>query len=182
MLRGIGAWYSAKLTSRPLATRILTTAAVGFAGDVLSQALMEGQKVKWQRSLQAFGVALCVVAPQLYLWSQHILPRIVPNPASSYRTAIASVLLDQLIFFPSLIYTYLFAIRFAEELEWQKAKAQARERFPDLLVKNWAFWPFANYFNYLFVSLKFRMLFLNFCALFWNTLTPYFARNTLQSS
>ena len=37
-----------------------------------------------------------------------------------------------------------------------------------VLKVNYCFWPMINYLNFTFIPIKFRILAINCCALFWN--------------
>jgi hypothetical protein len=36
------------------------------------------------------------------------------------------------------------------------------------MIANWYCWPIINFVNFLVIPLNYRVLFANFCAVFWN--------------
>ena len=47
---------------------------------------------------------------------------------------------------------------------WKSTKNNLKET----MIANWYCWPIINFVNFLVIPLNYRVLFANFCAVFWN--------------
>ena len=47
---------------------------------------------------------------------------------------------------------------------WKSTKSNLKET----MIANWYCWPIINFVNFLIIPLNYRVLFANFCAVFWN--------------
>ena len=52
--------------------------------------------------------------------------------------------------------------------DFELAKQNVIKNSYDVLMANYTVWPFMNFINFRYLPIKFRMLGLNICAVFWN--------------
>lgn len=180
-LKSLLSAYSEKLIQFPFATKIISSAVVGGAGDLLIQLLNQKKGLgafNFRRWLVFTAVAGFYIAPAIHLWFNYL--GYLPLPASLGKVGIALVqmILDQT--FGAVIvnagFFYAFALSdalFPPDLsKLQSVLAvgtkAVRTNMWETLVANWYCWPVINFLNFLVIPLEYRVLFSNFAAVFWN--------------
>src|SRR3990167_389434 len=115
----LAASYSRWLNSSPIISRCVSAGFVVSGGDLLSQTVFEGkgfsskkQSINWIRVAKAYLIGVGVITPNLYLWYNKLLPRIMSTPlminkSPMMKTPVGTVI-DQGVFAWSLISQFFF--------------------------------------------------------------------------
>lgn len=142
---GFVRWYNQQLEERPLVTKSLTSMLLVGAGDIVCQKLVEGNETfdpsRWARAAFLGGVW---VGPVLHLWYNQ-LARLIPG--SGIAVTLKRLILDQSVFAPTAIPTYLFLIM-ALEGRASEAPAKLRRDYLDTMIANWKLWIPAQFINF----------------------------------
>jgi hypothetical protein len=185
-----------------VATKSLTAAAVGAAGDTLAQ-LIEGESrvsqlpgvdrslkhaFNWRRLVlfaSFMGVFSAPVSHYWYLW----LSRRFPQP--SWRAVGKRVACDQLLMAPTVIPITLFYLEYGgrkfvagdkSENVWQRSLQTAVQATGHTLLANWTVWPAAQLINFMFIRNELQVLFANLVGLGWNTFLSLLAAANLKKN
>jgi protein Mpv17 len=94
----------------------------------------------------------------------------IHNPVAGLCVRVA---LDSAIFSPMVITGYFTVRAFLEGNGLAGAKKKLTSLFKSTLFGAWKFWPIANAFNFWFVPLQFRVLYMNVLSLFWSGYLTY---------
>lgn len=177
-LSRIFTWYSIKLETQPLVTKSVTSGIVAGSGDVLCQIIVhrspspyhvdgreETVAIDKNRTFRFFLLGAVLVAPTTHHWYRTLLNIF---PANTLKGAFQRTLLDQALFAPVFIPTFMASAMALAGEECDEIIPIIRERYADLVLKNWILWVPAQLFNFRFVPAKFQVLFSNCVALLWN--------------
>ncbi|GMI25115.1 hypothetical protein TeGR_g3930 [Tetraparma gracilis] len=173
--------YESLLSSSPLLTKSITAGFITAFGDVLSQLLeahLAPSKIPF--SLVRLGAFLLAgtffIGPFMTYWFEVLwsIGRRLPKSWSKRSVTLTQVLVDQTagvaLFFPAFFFCY----------ELCESLASGRPRFPTLavgkirndlpaiLVNQYKLWPLANFVSFSFVPVRYRVLYSNVMAVFWN--------------
>jgi hypothetical protein len=177
---GIAGWldyYSHLLDVAPIPTKMISSAIVGGLGDILLQKINR-DPIDLRRLAVFSTVTMFYIAPTCHFWYNTL--EVVPTPAN-LRPALQNALkliIDQTFGAAMVNMGFFFAFALSDRL--YPPYEAGRESFvtaginscknnlwPALLA-NWTCWPFINYVNLSIIPLKYRVLFSNFAAVFWN--------------
>ncbi len=177
-LSRIFTWYSKQLETQPLVTKSVTSGIVAGSGDVLCQIIVrrlsspyhgdnrESVTIDKNRTFRFFLLGAVLVAPTAHHWYRTLLQLF---PANTLKAAFQRTLLDQALFAPLFIPTFMASAMALAGEGYDDILPIIRERYADLVLKNWILWAPAQLFNFRFVPAKFQVLFSNCVALVWNT-------------
>ena len=184
-LKGAFAAYDAQMVKRPIITKMWTSFIIGAFGDMLSQLLSKttGGGVDAYRMVPYGLSQLLYFGPVMHFWFQAVdgfgkLP--VLAGSSSVVKTLAMTAFDQTVgatlvisgffmFFTvwsAVLAGTFFSTGLPALLATGAAKVGA-DLWPTL-VANWKLWPAANFLNFKFVPLDYRVLFTNIVAIIWN--------------
>jgi hypothetical protein len=85
-------------------------------------------------------------------------------------TVFVKILLDQLLFSPTVLFGYLSILAFANQQLFEEYKNTFRPtsgKYWQILFVNWRVWPIVNIINFRFVPVHLRVLFTNIVGYFW---------------
>ncbi|KAF6004107.1 hypothetical protein F1559_001770 [Cyanidiococcus yangmingshanensis] len=194
--------YLNSLQQRPVATKSLTAAAVGAAGDTLAQLIeaqarapqppRANQSIKthfnWKRLIlfaSFMGIVSAPVSHYWYLWLSRRFPQ-TGLSAVSKRVAC-----DQLFMAPAIIPVTLFYLEYGGRKfvagdksndTLQRALYTAGQTTGPTLLANWTIWPAAQLINFMFIRNELQVLFANLVGVGWNTFLSLVAAANLQKS
>lgn len=112
------------------------------------------------------GVGLLYSGPVNHYWFQ-LVDRIV-RLRRLWLAAIAKLFLDQLFFAPLAIAGYMAVRGFMEGRSVDFVLQRLQLKWVDATLACYQFWPVVNLVSFAVVPTMYRVLFGNFCALFWN--------------
>jgi protein Mpv17 len=165
-------FYQRALTTRPLLTQMVSSGVIGATGDVIAQTLIEKRGRKnydpW-RTARFFGLTFFYISPILNRWFA-VLERVKGNPKT---LALKRVAIDQIFFAPFFSASVIYNLRLLEgygiKESWNKLLAD----YWGIYQHSMKFWPCVQIFNFYFLPLNFRVVFVQIAALFWNTFLSY---------
>ena len=161
--------YNILIDRHPIKTKSVTCFFIFGIGDYLCQKM----EIKYE-IIKEFSVKRCLMqssfgfigAPYLHLQYCKIIPRIFPEH-TKYSTA-KSVLYALTIsdgIFNLLFYIYMDLIS-GKGIE--RAIKEFKKKYIPTMIANWKVWPILTTFNFTIVPIQLRVLFDNFCCIFWN--------------
>ncbi|KAJ3052543.1 hypothetical protein HK097_006074 [Rhizophlyctis rosea] len=184
--------YLDLLETRPLPTKAVSAFVIGAAGDVLAQSIdpshphheaptkptaspAESSAVPhkpgfhWdkERTLRLSLYGLIFGAPITHGWYK-ILDRRLGH-GMDLPTALKKVAADQLLAAGPLTAFFFTVNSAAEGMNVEQIKQRLEQNMWPTMKANWAIWPAALAFNFWFVPLKLRVLFVNILGLGWGT-------------
>ncbi|CAM9317232.1 unnamed protein product [Chrysoparadoxa australica] len=181
--------YTDLLLTKPLQTKMITSAVISGLGDYLSQALAAGSLVfqlDYKRLLAFAATGGLWLAPFIVFWFAKLesLPTSEGSTADSgtilgrLKGASSMVVVDQIVGSPIanggyvLVYAWTGALLAGGQpiAAFFQAVHHLRNLFLPTLLASYRIWPAANMINFAFVPKHLRMLYLNLVGLFWNVI------------
>ena len=78
------------------------------------------------------------------------------------------MIVDQAIFPSYIVTSYLFWANYLTYGNLKRARQNVKNKIKNVLMVNYTFWPLINLFNFRYVPLLYRTIYINFFATFWN--------------
>jgi len=148
-----------------LVTNTTITVISSGIGDMLAQKyeIFRGNQNEWDfvRSRHICTTGL-VIGPLCHYW-YHMLEFMLPGYA--WRAIAQKVLVDQIVFSPVNISTFLVMMGVLQGDRREAIKHEMKMDFPTLLKAEWLVWPPAQLVNFTFMPLHYRVLFDNTVSL-----------------
>jgi len=178
-MRAILNWYLHHLAHNPIATKCLSSTVIVGSGDALTQLIEMNNKNSAQpQSQQRFNFQRClkmasygtILGPTLHIWYKFLMrtsDKFV-SPNRPLRQAVVQTVIDQTTWAPVSILLFYSYMNVLEGKSPNELKQKLRDQFLDTLKMNYYIWPAVQVFNFCFVPLMYRVLFVNCVALFWN--------------
>jgi protein Mpv17 len=182
-------WYTSMLATRPLLTKSLTSSCIMSVSDVMCQELVQRalptastknlstatlSSLDSNRTLQVAITGFIWSGPVTHFW-YGLLERIYAYVAQLFSIQSPAValcvklLLDAILFSPTVVTGYFIVRSFLEGGDWVKSSQdKLRTKFKPTLFSAWRFWPAVNSVNFYFVPLPFRVLYMNVLSLLWS--------------
>ncbi|KAL3835314.1 hypothetical protein ACJIZ3_010050 [Penstemon smallii] len=163
-------WYMSLLAKYPMMTKAVTSALLTLVGDLVCQlAIDQVPSLDLKRTLIFTLLGLVLVGPTLHFWYLY-LSKLITTPGAS--GAVMRLLLDQFIFAPIFIGTFLSTLVTLEGRPSLVIPKLKQEWFSSVLA-NWQLWIPFQFLNFRFVPQQFQVLAANFIALVWNVILSY---------
>ena len=164
------AWYGQKLESHPLTTKCITSGFISGAADLMCQYIYHRNdhgtfSPDWMRtgrfSLLGFGL----IAPVVHNWYGFLIKKV---PGQFIPAVLKRLFLDQIIFAPLFIPTFMTSLMTLEGKRMDVIPAVLMKDVPDVVVTNWILWIPAMFVNFRFVPGQWQVLYSNCVGLVWN--------------
>lgn len=166
------AWYIKRLNSKPVETKALTSAAIFSLSDLISQ-LIGQRDLSIKRNILAALWGAVWAGPTAHYW-QNLMHKMLPG--KDMRSVLMKVVLDQLTYGPlNNIANLMFFSLLVESKGVGHLLTHVKNEYPTIQLNGWKLWPAAAMFNYRYIPLNLRVLFLNLVALGWTTFLNAYA-------
>lgn len=189
--------YNSLLEKYPYRTKFISSGIVGGTGDILIQYVTSHA---WEagssgfvldiRRLSVFtAVAAFYIAPVINIWFNWLNSLPYPKNFNNFSKALAMMVADQTIGATVITAGFFFAFELAQVLfppyssiinlksVFAAGLRSTEKNLWTTLIVNWYCWPVINFVNFLVIPLRYRVLFSNFAAVFWNMFLSNVANN-----
>jgi len=163
--------YLHYLSVYPLPTKIVTSASLFGAGDVISQ-YVDGTMVSkngfnQDRTMKAMVWGGIIFAPLAHVWYNKVLERFVPG---THATAVLTkVALDQTLWGVAINSLYLaYATVSINHGSVSDIEPTVRSKIWPLMKANWILWPAVQLINFKYVPPPLQVPFINVVVLAWS--------------
>lgn len=172
-------WYTSKLDSNPITTKTISSIFIFAIGDFLCQKIenkiekkTQKKDFNWMRLIKQSSYGL-LAGPYLHLQFCRIIPAIFPSTAKLhvFKSVFYALTVSDAIYNCGF-YVYCDALNG----EFFKAKTFF-EKFVPTQMLNLQVWPVFQYVNFSLVPIKYRVLYDNMLAVFWNAYLSYVQNN-----
>lgn len=183
--------YTAWLDHAPAMSRVVTGFTLFGLGDHLCQSIMEkrGYMQKnpydFQRTARLCCIGGFIATPLLWGWLNFGLPAITRLPGVANlghwpKTAVC-IGVDQTIWAYSFNMVLMFTFHYAENFDASAAWNHQSSIMWDVIRANWVLWPAVQVVNLGFMPIKYRVVVVNFVAIFWNLYLSWKNQKTKQA-
>ena len=172
-------WYSRKLDTHPILTKSLSSAIIGGSGDILSQYIVArnaNRSLDWDyvRTSRFAFMGIVLIGPVIHVWYGAVMRWF---PGNSFSSIVRRVAVDQLLFSPLFLPTFLSGLWLLEGKSPDQVISGLQHTVPTAIVANWALWVPAQAINFRFIPGKYQVLFSNFVGFIWNAYLSYTAHS-----
>ncbi|XP_031557667.1 peroxisomal membrane protein 2-like [Actinia tenebrosa] len=161
------AQYNYYLRTRPVLTKSITSAITSGLGQLLSQKSRisqgKGVDVRAVAAFSTFGFA--VTGPLVHYFYQ-FLEEYLPKGTSHAQAK--KLALDRLVFSPIFYVLFFYIISLLEGKSCSAAVKKVHDNFWIAFKMSLRVWVIAQYVNFNYVPVEYRVLFANAIALGWN--------------
>mgnify|MGYP002481035023 CR=1 FL=1 len=111
-----------------------------------------------------------ILTPYSHYWLE-ALNRLIPlaQKTNKFPWLVASVVLDQTIAFPPSIVMYMSARGLVDGMSTSEIREKVKNTFWSAYINGVQLWGTAQLFNFYFIPLEHRVVFLSVVSLVWNT-------------
>ena len=94
-------------------------------------------------------------------------------PGAGMKVVIKRLGFDQLIWAPFFTSVYFMVMSLFEGQSANQGLEIVKNKLWPTLVINWCCWPFINFANFSIIPVKFHMIVINTCMIFWTAFLSY---------
>ncbi|KAG8183471.1 hypothetical protein JTE90_002853 [Oedothorax gibbosus] len=174
--------YTKTLYKHPWKTQLLTTGFLMGSSDVIAQKAIEKRDLKQMEPVRIGRFAIlgtCFVAPVLRTW-YNVLEKAIGTVGKT--VGLRKMLVDQLIFTPFFLVNFLIVSGALQRQPWSVIKAKIDQDYFTILKTNYMLWPGAQLITFYVIPIPFRIIFVSFVALLWNTYLASQANKNFRTS
>jgi protein Mpv17 len=166
--------YDRALTNKPILTKCITSFCTFSLGDLMCQFFerkySDRSHYDWSRVVKqgSFGF---LVSPYLHTQFTIIMPYLFP--ASSRLYLVKNIVYDQAIGAPIFLTLFFGYLDFMSNKSLNESIEELKVKVPPTVIDNWKVWPLLMAINFSIVPIPYRVLFSNFCGMFWTVYLSY---------
>ncbi|XP_033478351.1 mpv17-like protein 2 isoform X1 [Epinephelus lanceolatus] len=156
-----------------LLTNTLSAGGMLALGDIVQQTWENfkkpGRVRDWRRTgkMLTFGCSLGPVQHGWYIWLDGLFV------GNTLKAVGKKVLVDMLVGAPVVGIVFFMGLGLMEGHTLSEGWTEFREKFWEFYTAECTVWPAAQMFNFYFLSLQYRVVFINFISLGWDTYLSY---------
>ncbi|KAJ4776268.1 Peroxisomal membrane protein PMP22 [Rhynchospora pubera] len=171
------AWagYLKSLDRHPLPTKAVTAGVLTGISDAIAQKLSGNKHLQITRLLAMFLTGALYMGP-----FDHFLHKLLDRlfQGKKKETIAKKVFVQEFIISPMNTALFLaFYGKVVEGKSFSQVKDKVKTNLPSIQFASWRFWPFVAWFNYQFVPIKLRVLFMNIIGVGWGVFLNLKARS-----
>nr|XP_002123172.1 PXMP2/4 family protein 2-like isoform X1 [Ciona intestinalis] len=166
-------WYTRMFNKRPVVTQVITAGTLTTSGDIIAQLIENrptGYSFRRTAVMSCFG--FCYFGPLVTVWLG-FLKRL-------NLSVIRTVMLDQAVFAPLINGGFVFLHPILSNKGTNEACRIFSENSWNVIRSCWMLWIPAQLINFSFVPFKYRMIYIQVVALFWNAFLSFRSNSAIQ--
>lgn len=164
-----------------IVTNTLTAGCLLGAGDLITQNIEQrymerrkggttGVQIDWRRTGRMFCIGI-TLGPLTHLWYTVVIERLVKGTGN--KMVLKKILADQFVAGPVFCSAFFFGMGLLEGRGPRGAVEEVKENFLPVYLVDWCFWPPAQYINFRFVPVAYRVVYVCSLTLCWNVFLSY---------
>jgi len=183
--------YNHSLETRPFFTQGASAAFLFFTGDYMCQCIEQGKltlSIDYGRVARMMLYGSFVFAPAAHVWYKYLDKKVIITKNDKFKQITKKVVLDEFAFTPVILVAFFTCLTSMEHVtekyftrDVQPARIEHGEeslpmKITDKLRKDYfhtflvdmTVWPPLQYLNFYLIPSVYRVLYINFCCIFWN--------------
>ncbi|OQR88358.1 hypothetical protein THRCLA_10378 [Thraustotheca clavata] len=165
--------YLLLLETKPLPTKIISSAGIAAFGDFTCQTVFEDHPFDTKRFMIFTTLGGVYIAPTLHVW-YGFLNRAVTGVGK--LAVVKRMMLDQFVFAPTFMASFFAVLTATNDSEIsiaERVRTKLNNDWWDAVKTNWVVWIPAQLCNFGLVPPPLQVLFSNVIGLFWNAYMSY---------
>ena len=164
-------FYSESLEAAPVITKAMTSATVYFIGDIIAQKSEGADLLDRPRIIRSTLAGFIGHGPLSHIWynlSEDLFN--VYLGWTAWWVVFPKVILDQTTWGPFWNNVYIVLLGLMKGQPWRVIWQDIRRTTIPLIVSGLKLWPLAHIITYGYVSVDYRLLWVDICEILWVTI------------
>lgn len=182
-------WYSHKLDTHPIITKIISAGLISGLGNLGAQRLMHSQlpvesaeddiqtkpdfQVDWNQMGRFVLLNVVFVAPVLHYWYVGLARAI---PGTNIGPVLKRVFYDEFVFTPVYVPVLMTVLWSMEGVEPKHLPRMISEEWLTIMIFDWSVYVPVQFLNFRYVPVKFQVLVINLVGVGWNCFVSWRAQ------
>ena len=163
-LASLASGYARSMATRPLLTKMGTSAAIFGSSDLSAQKLEKGAKLDVQRLAVTSAIGGLYFAPAAHVWYGAITELI---PANGLKDILLKALLGQMFFGPLVTIVFFASACLQTTGGLRTLPAKIKSDLVAVQAAGLGFWPFVDLVSYSFIPVDYIPVFVNCASFLW---------------